>query len=169
VHDLFSTLIVSLDLDTHRQFFKSYPNSFTTFVSFFLLLIAILLKQPITRSPSHCPFTATSLLNNSDEACLNLSSLKFSQSNRAADPKDPARIITTTTTTTFTMSREMAKDMCQHFIDARLIENAADPTSGIFKDRGVYMITAKGLHMSVGLLLFCGLRQGVQGKDARKA
>lgn len=49
----------------------------------------------------------------------------------------------------------MAKDMCQHFIDARLIENAADPTSGIFKDRGVYMITAKGLHMYVlGLICF---------------
>ncbi|KAL7412043.1 regulator of G protein signaling domain-containing protein [Mrakia frigida] len=112
IHDMFSTLIVSLQLETHRQFFKSYPNSFTT-----------------------------------DEACLNLSSLKFSQSNRSADPKDPARIITTTTTTTFTMSRDMAKDMCQHFIDARLIENAADPSSMLFKDRGVYVCTPKGLHI----------------------
>lgn len=28
--DLFSTLIVSLNLSTHRSFFKTYPNSFTT-------------------------------------------------------------------------------------------------------------------------------------------
>lgn len=47
------------------------------------------------------------------------------------------------------MSREMAKEMCQHFMDARLIENAADPSSIVFKDRGIYMCTAKGLHMYV--------------------
>jgi predicted transcriptional regulator len=82
-----------------------------------------------------------------DEASANLASLKFSQSNRAADPKDPTRIITTTTTTTFSMSREMAKGICQHFMDAHLIENAADLTSDTFKDRGVYMITPKGLHI----------------------
>lgn len=43
----------------------------------------------------------------------------------------------------------MAKEMCQHFMDARLIENAADPSSIVFKDRGIYMCTAKGLHMYV--------------------
>lgn len=41
----------------------------------------------------------------------------------------------------------MAKAMSQHFMDARLIENAADPTSNIFKDRGVYVLTPKGLHV----------------------
>jgi hypothetical protein len=45
------------------------------------------------------------------------------------------------------MTREMAKAMCQHFMDARLIENATDPTSNLFKDRGVYQLTAKGLHV----------------------
>lgn len=83
----------------------------------------------------------------SDEACANLASLKFSQSNRSADPKDPSRIITTTTTTTFSMTREMAKGICQHFMDAHLIENAADLNSLSFRDRGVYMITPKGLHI----------------------
>ena len=83
----------------------------------------------------------------SDEACANLASLKFSQSNRAADLKDPTRIITTTTTTTFSMSRDMAKGICQHFMDGRLIENAADIGSTTFKDRGVYTTTPKGLHM----------------------
>ncbi|WWC89532.1 uncharacterized protein L201_004456 [Kwoniella dendrophila CBS 6074] len=111
-HDLFCTLVVSLEFETHRNFFKSYPSSFTT-----------------------------------DDACSNLSSLKFSQSQRAADPKDPTRIITTTTTTTFSMSREMAKAICQHFMDSHLIENATDLDSLHFKDRGIYMLTAKGLHI----------------------
>ncbi|QRV72869.1 regulator of G protein signaling domain protein [Ceratobasidium sp. AG-Ba] len=110
--DLFATLIVSLDLCTHKQFFKSFPYSFTT-----------------------------------DEAAQNLASLKFSQSNRGPDPRDPSRIVTTTTTTTFSMTREMAKAMSQHFMDARLIENAADRTSNLFKERGVYVVTPKGLHV----------------------
>lgn len=82
-----------------------------------------------------------------DEAAENLSALKFSQSNRTPDPKEPSRVVTTTTTTTFSMSREMAKGICQHFMDARLIENAADLSSITFKDRGIYIITPKGLHI----------------------
>jgi hypothetical protein len=45
------------------------------------------------------------------------------------------------------MTREMAKAMSQHFMDARLIENASDPSSNLFKDRGVYVLTPKGLHV----------------------
>jgi len=45
------------------------------------------------------------------------------------------------------MTRDMAKAMSQHFMDARLIENASDPTSNLFKDRGVYILTPKGLHV----------------------
>lgn len=41
----------------------------------------------------------------------------------------------------------MAKGICQHFMDARLIENAADMSSATFKDRGIYVITPKGLHI----------------------
>lgn len=82
-----------------------------------------------------------------DEAAENLSALKFSQSNRAPDPREPSRVVTTTTTTTFSMNREMAKGICQHFMDARLIENAADPSHGIFKEKGVYQLTPKGLHI----------------------
>ncbi|KAL8280980.1 hypothetical protein RQP46_006659 [Phenoliferia psychrophenolica] len=111
-HDLFATLMVSLDLSDRTRFFRTYPNSFTT-----------------------------------DDAAANLSSLRFSQSNRTSDPNDPQRIVTTTTTTTFSMSRDIAKGICQHFMDARLIENAADPTSASFKDRGIYQITPKGLHV----------------------
>jgi hypothetical protein len=111
-HDLFATLIVSLDLSTHSRFFRSYPNSFTT-----------------------------------DDAAANLASLRFSQSNRTPDPNDPSRIVTTTTTTTFSMPRAIAKTICQHFMDARLIENAAEPAATTFKDRGIWCITPKGLHV----------------------
>ena len=45
------------------------------------------------------------------------------------------------------MSREIAKGICQQFMDARLVENAADPTVLSFKDRGIYSITPKGLHV----------------------
>ncbi|KAI5479237.1 hypothetical protein MNV49_003931 [Pseudohyphozyma bogoriensis] len=111
-HDLFATLVVSLDLSDRTRFFRTYPNAFTT-----------------------------------DDAAANLSSLRFSQSNRTSDPNDPQRIVTTTTTTTFSMSRDIAKGICQHFMDARLIENAADPTSSSFRDRGIYQLTPKGLHV----------------------
>ncbi|CAI2198764.1 10056_t:CDS:2, partial [Funneliformis geosporum] len=30
IHDLFSTLIISLPMETHRTLFKNYANSFTT-------------------------------------------------------------------------------------------------------------------------------------------
>ncbi|KAJ7477148.1 regulator of G protein signaling domain-containing protein [Mycena galericulata] len=110
--DLYATLIVSLQLTPHKQFFKTFQNSFST-----------------------------------DEAAQNLASLKFSQSNRGPDPREPSRVVTTTTTTTFSMTRDMAKAMSQHFMDARLIENATDPSSNLFKDRGVYVLTPKGLHV----------------------
>lgn len=111
-HDLFATLMVSLELKNNSRFFRTYPNSFTT-----------------------------------DDAAANLASLRFSQSNRTVDPNDSARIITTTTTTTFSMSREIAKGICQHFMDARLVENAADHMAVAFKERGIFQITPKGLHV----------------------
>lgn len=82
-----------------------------------------------------------------DDAASNLANLRFSQSNRAADPNDPSRIVTTTTTTTFSMSRDIAKGICQHFMDARLIENAVDPAAVAFRERGIFHITPKGLHI----------------------
>ena len=45
------------------------------------------------------------------------------------------------------MTREMAKAMCQHFMDARLIQNAVDPSSNPFKEHGVYQLTPEGLHV----------------------
>lgn len=129
--DLFATLVVSLQLTTHKQLFKNYPNSFTTSV-----LPSFLIYPSVS---DHIFY--------SDDAAMNLASLKFSQSNRGPDPRDSSRIVTTTTTTTFSMTREMAKAMCQHFMDARLIENAAEPSTNLFRERGVYVLTPKGLHV----------------------
>ncbi|OAD73298.1 hypothetical protein PHYBLDRAFT_65902 [Phycomyces blakesleeanus NRRL 1555(-)] len=44
-----------------------------------------------------------------------------------------------------TMSREMAIEFCQQFLDARLFENIANPSSRTFRDRAVWSITPKGL------------------------
>src|SRR5581483_4362009 len=99
-------------METHRNLFRSYPNSFTT-----------------------------------EEAIANLGSLKFTQSHRTPDPKDPTRIITTTTTTTFSMTKDMAKSVCQTFMDAKLFENLADSGSRSFKDKNVYGLTPKGLYI----------------------
>jgi hypothetical protein len=45
------------------------------------------------------------------------------------------------------MTRDMAKQIAQHFMDARLIENAADKSNPTFRDRTIFQITPKGLHI----------------------
>jgi hypothetical protein len=99
------------------------------------------------------------IVSSSDDAVAHLSNLKFAQSNRGPDPRDPSRIVTTTTTTTFSMSRDIAKAMAQHFMDARLIENAADPSINLFKDRSVYQLTPKGLHVLERFVFKNGMSQ----------
>lgn len=97
----------------------------------------------------------------SEEAINNLGSLKFSQSNRMPDPKDPSRIVTTTTTTTFSMAREMARSVCQRFLDARFIESADGKQAREFTMKGsVWQLTPKGIHV---LERFC-LKNGIQQK-----
>jgi hypothetical protein len=97
----------------------------------------------------------------SEEAINNLGSLKFSQSNRMPDPKDPSRIVTTTTTTTFSMAREMARSVCQRFLDARFIESADGKQAKEFTMKGsVWHLTPKGIHV---LERFCA-KNGIQQK-----
>lgn len=97
----------------------------------------------------------------SEEAINNLGSLKFSQSNRMPDPKDPSRIVTTTTTTTFSMAREMARSVCQRFLDARFIESADGKQAKEFNMKGsVWQLTPKGIHV---LERFCS-KNGIQQK-----
>ncbi|KAF9927697.1 hypothetical protein FBU30_002961 [Linnemannia zychae] len=82
-----------------------------------------------------------------EEAIANLGGLQFIQSNRDTDPKDPTRIITHVVTTKFELNRDMAKNLCQTFMDARLFEIASDPTKREFQNKGVYQVTAKGAHI----------------------
>lgn len=124
--DLFSTLMVSLKLDSHRVRFTRYDHSFT-----------------------------------SEEAINNLGSLKFSQSNRMPDPKDPSRIVTTTTTTTFSMAKEMARSVCQRFVDARFIEPTDGKALPIFPLKGaLFLLTPKGINI---LQRFCQ-RNGITAR-----
>ncbi|KAH8553338.1 regulator of G protein signaling domain-containing protein [Umbelopsis sp. PMI_123] len=81
-----------------------------------------------------------------EEAVQNLGDLKFSHTTKSADPADPKRDIITTTTTTFSMTKEMAKTLCQHFLEARLIESATDISNRTsFRDKGIWLVTPKGL------------------------
>ncbi|KAH6668294.1 regulator of G-protein signaling [Halenospora varia] len=97
----------------------------------------------------------------SEEAINNLGSLKLSQSNRMPDPKDPSRIVTTTTTTTFSMAREMARSVCQRFLDARFVESADGKLLQEFNMKGsVWQLTPKGISV---LERFCA-RNGIQQK-----
>ncbi|EPS28146.1 Developmental regulator flbA [Penicillium oxalicum] len=124
--DLFSTLMVSLKLDSHRVRFTRYDHTFT-----------------------------------SEEAINNLGSLKFSQSNRMPDPKDPSRIVTTTTTTTFSMAKEMARSVCQRFVDARFIEAVDGKAMPIFPLKGaLFQLTPKGINI---LQRFCQ-RNGITAR-----
>ncbi|KLJ07736.1 hypothetical protein EMPG_16791 [Blastomyces silverae] len=124
--DLFSTLMVSLKLETHRVRFSKFDHSFT-----------------------------------SEEAINNLGSLKFSQSNRMPDPKDPSRIVTTTTTTTFSMAKEMARSVCQRFVDARFIESVDGRISTQFPLKGaLFQLTPKGINI---LQRFCQ-RNGITAR-----
>lgn len=89
------------------------------------------------------PFTFTS-----DEAVNNLGSLKFSQSNRMPDPKDPSRIVTTTTTTTFSMAKDMARTVCQKFVSARFMEAVGEKSSTPFSSKNLlWQLTPKGIHV----------------------
>lgn len=110
--DLFSTLVVSLPLSSHRVRFTRVDHTFTT-----------------------------------EAAITNLGSLKFSQSNRMPDPKDGSRIVTTTTTTTFSMAREMAKTVCQRFLEARLVEPVDGRTADFASKNTLWQLTPKGIHI----------------------
>lgn len=78
------------------------------------------------------------------------------------DPKDPSRIVTTTTTTTFSMAREMARSICQRFLEARFIESADGKYQQVYNMKGsVWQLTSKGVTI---LDRFCS-RNGIQQKQ----
>ncbi|KAF9900566.1 hypothetical protein EC991_007165 [Linnemannia zychae] len=83
----------------------------------------------------------------SEDAITQLAGLHFIQSTHDADPNDPTRVITRTVRTHFSLPRDMAKNLCQTFMDAGLFECASDPGKREFQNRGVYQVTGKGAHI----------------------
>ena len=84
----------------------------------------------------------------SEEAIINLGSLKSSQSHRMPDPKDPTRWVVTTAITTFSMPKEMARSVCQRFLDARFIESADGRLITNFASKGgIWQLTPKGVNI----------------------
>lgn len=80
------------------------------------------------------------------------------------DPKDPSRIVTTTTTTTFSMAKDMARAICQRFLEARFIESADGRLQQIYSPKGsVWQLTSKGITI---LDRFCA-RNGIQQKHVQ--
>ncbi|KAK5171392.1 uncharacterized protein LTR77_004536 [Saxophila tyrrhenica] len=118
--------------DDERPFTRDFKDLFST----------LMVSLPLT--PHRVRFTRIEHTFTTEEAMTNLGSLKFSQSNRMPDPKDPSRIVTTTTTTTFSMAKEMARSVCHRFLEARFVESVEGKTDFNSKS-SVWQLTPKGM------------------------
>lgn len=137
--------------DDDRPFTKDFKDLFAT------LIVSLL---PLSAHRVRLTKVEHTFL--SEDAINNLGSLKFSQSNRMPDPKDPSRIVTTTTTTTFSMAKDMARSICQRFLEARFIESADGRYQSTYSMKGsVWQLTPKGISI---LDRFCS-RNGIQQKQ----
>lgn len=135
--------------DDDRPFTKDFNDLFATLVA----------SLPLT--PHRYRFSRAEETFASEEAITNLGSLKFTQSNRVPDPKNPSRWVVTTTTTTFSMAKEMARSVCQRFLDARLIEVPdGRPVETFALKGGVWQPSPKGIHI---LRRFC-TRNGINAR-----
>ncbi|WYZ45254.1 hypothetical protein EsH8_VIII_000570 [Colletotrichum jinshuiense] len=149
MHQTSSRLLRMTDDD--RPFTKDFKDLFST------LLVSLL---PLSAHRVRLTRVENTFL--SEDAINNLGSLKFSQSNRMPDPKDPSRIVTTTTTTTFSMAKDMARSICQKFLEARFIESADGKYQQVYNMKGsVWQLTPKGVTV---LDRFCS-RNGIQQKS----
>ncbi|KAI6785220.1 Developmental regulator-like protein [Emericellopsis cladophorae] len=137
--------------DDERPFTKDFKDLFST------LIVSLLPLSSHRVRLSKVDYTFLS-----EDAINNLGSLKFSQSNRMPDPKDPSRIVTTTTTTTFSMAKDMARSICQRFLEARFIESADGKYQQVYNMKGsVWQLTPKGVTV---LDRFCS-KNGIQQKQ----
>ncbi|RYC84009.1 Developmental regulator flbA [Fusarium oxysporum f. sp. narcissi] len=137
--------------DDGRPFDKDFKDIFST------LIVSLL---PL--SAHRVRLTKVEYTFLSQNAISNLMYLKFTQSNRLPDPKDSSRIINTTTAITFSMSKEVARSICQCFVDARLIESADGKHQQVYTIKGsVWQLTPKGITI---LDRFCA-RNGIQKKQ----
>ncbi|KAK5092910.1 hypothetical protein LTR24_004705 [Lithohypha guttulata] len=127
--------------DDDRPFTRDFKDLFATLVT----------SLPLTAHRVRFQKVEETFL--SEEAITNLGSLKFSQSNRIPDPNNPSRWVVTTTTTTFSMAKEMARQVCQRFVDARFIESAEGKNHTSFPTKGaLWQLTPKGISI---LKQFC--------------
>ncbi|PHH68242.1 hypothetical protein CDD82_708 [Ophiocordyceps australis] len=125
-------------------------------------LFATLIVSLLPLTPHRVRLSKVDYTFLSEDAINNLGSLKFSQSNRMPDPKDSSRIVTTTTTTTFSMAKDMARTICQRFVEARFIESADGKYQQHYSMKGsVWQLTPKGVTV---LDRFCA-RNGIQQKQ----
>lgn len=132
-----------------RPFSRDFEDLFSTLIT----------SLPLTAH--RVRFTKVEETFLSEEAIANLGSLKFSQSNRIPDPNNPSRWVVTTTTTTFSMAKEMARQVCQRFVDARFIEAADGKMYPTFPTKGaVWHLTPKGVQI---LKRFCD-RNGIEAR-----
>ncbi|KAF5720215.1 hypothetical protein FMUND_4314 [Fusarium mundagurra] len=135
-------------VDDGRPFSKDFKDIFST------LIVSLL---PL--SAHRVRLTKVEYTFLSQDAISNLMYLKFSQSNRLPDPKDPSRIINTTTAITFSMSKDVARSICQCFVNARLIESADGKDQQVYTIKGsIWQLTPKGITI---LDRFCA-RNGIQ-------
>lgn len=125
------------------------------------LFSTLMVSLPLT--PHRVRFSRIEHTFTTEEAITNLGSLKFSQSNRMPDPKDPTRIVTTTTTTTFSMAKEMARSVCMRFLEARFVESVDGKTDFTSKS-SVWQLTPKGMHI---LARFCQ-RNGIHQRHVNE-
>lgn len=125
------------------------------------LFSTLMVSLPLT--PHRVRFTKVEHTFTTDEALTNLGSLKFSQSNRMPDPKDPSRIVTTTTTTTFSMAKEMARTVCNRFVEARFVESL-DGKQDFGSRSSVWQLTPKGMRV---LTRFCQ-RNGIHQRHVNE-
>ncbi|WPH01901.1 RGS-domain-containing protein, protein [Acrodontium crateriforme] len=134
-----------------RPFTKDFKDLFST----------LMVSLPLTAH--RVRFSRIEHTFTTEEAMTNLGSLKFSQSNRMPDPKDPSRIVTTTTTTTFSMAREMARSVCQRFLDARFVESV-DGKINFDQKNSVWQLSPKGMTV---LQRFCQ-RNGIHQRHVNQ-
>ncbi|KAG9204478.1 hypothetical protein G6514_000936 [Epicoccum nigrum] len=136
--------------DDERPYTRDFKDLFAT----------LMVSLPLT--PHRVRFRMIDYTFTSDEAITNLGSLKFSQSNRMPDPKDSSRVVTTTTTTTFSMAKEMARSVCQKFLEAKFVESVEGKLDFTNKS-SVWQLTPKGIHI---LERFC-TRNGIQSAHVK--
>ncbi|KAL0080972.1 regulator of G protein signaling domain-containing protein [Phycomyces blakesleeanus] len=106
------------------------------------ILAAFIIQMPLSDHRTlfrTYPFSFTT-----EEAVEILGHLQFTHVHRGPDPLDPTRHVSTRTTTTFSMTSGMAKTLCQQFLQARLIENASDPSNRLIRDKAIWCPTPKG-------------------------